>query len=631
MPGPAPRRGSARLPVLLALGAGPAFLAAALALGHDPRAHEASHELVHREGGYTGSSGCADCHPDQHASWGRTFHATMTQLAGPDTVLGAFDGRRVEYQGDFARVFEQSGRYWMEIPSPRGRRTAEVALCVGSNRYQQYFEREPRADGTFAFLRLPLLWHVGEATWMHLNTVFLRPDHPDWDGHRTIWNANCIFCHNTGPRPGVVGMPPGGRSADAFYASSAADLGIACEACHGPGAEHAERYRDPLGRYAAHLAGADDGDIVHPDELGQAESIALCGQCHGQRQPKDISLVEAWMTTGPTFRPGDALDDHVDLVRRDSPSPVPAQPYLFHDRFWSEGTPRLTAYEAQGLLDSPCVAGGEMTCNTCHSMHSGDPHGMVEPAMRTNAACTGCHAEVAARLEEHTGHPAASSGSLCLDCHMPRMVYGVTEIHRSHRIESPDPRRDAEGGRPNACTLCHVDESPVWAAREMTRIYGREVAAPRSRPSGASVELPDGVALLLAGDAVERAVMAAAIGRVPDAGAVPARARAFLYVLLAASLGDAYPTVRRLSRRSLLALEDEHALGLGELLAAWDPMETMGAERFHELVDHLASVAPERFEPPAEGQLLTADFRPDMEEIVRLLDLQTSRLISIGE
>ena len=39
---------------------------------------------------------------------------------------------------------------------------------------------------------------------------------------------------------------------------------------------------------------------------------------------------------------------------------------------------------------------------------------------------------------------------------MPDAAYGVMDIHRTHRIESPDIVRDAGAGRPNACLNCHL-------------------------------------------------------------------------------------------------------------------------------------------------------------------------------
>ena len=132
----------------------------------------------------------------------------MTQRPGPQSVVGAFDGRVVRYEEQTARPFRDGARYCIEVPTtdPGGaaHRTAEVALTVGSRRYQQYFERRQRGSST-EYVRLPILWHVERQRWLHLNTVFLGPDNPDWHASAAVWNENCIFCHNVGPAPHASG------------------------------------------------------------------------------------------------------------------------------------------------------------------------------------------------------------------------------------------------------------------------------------------------------------------------------------------------------------------------------------------------------------------------------------------
>jgi hypothetical protein len=588
---------------------------------------------IHRDGGFVGSSACAPCHPEHEASWARTYHRTMTQRPGPDTILGAFDGRTVSYAGRTARPTSENGRYFIEVPTEGGSRRAEVALVVGSRRYQQYFEREVAPEGS-VLRRLPILWHVGARRWLHLDTVFLNPDSDGWDDHRAVWNENCIFCHNTGPEPRLQGAFDGRLDARRIYDSKVAELGIACEACHGPGAAHVADLRDPIRRYGAHVSTAARADIVQPERREQERAVSVCGQCHGQRVPAGSDTVEAWITTGPLFRSGDRLLDHVRPLAPDTPVPASADPDLFRLRFWSDGTPRLTAYEYQGIVASACYRRGAMTCGSCHEMHGGpgvDVHGQIDPAMRGDEACVQCHDAIGRDVAAHTKHDAKGSGSRCLECHMPRTVYGIAEVHRSHRIRSPDPAADAEAGEPDACTLCHLDRSPVWAARELARLWGKPAREPASRPDGASTDLPDSIASVLAGDAVQRAAFASAMGR-PDAALAP-REKAFLRVHLAVTLGDAYPSVRWLAQRSLEALERELPIGLGVALDAFDFTE--GPERRRarvlELLDLVAARSRASLATPGAGCLLRPDGAPDLSAIVPLTERQLGRAISIGE
>jgi len=597
----------------------PLVILAALKWGPDPVLAEASRVLVSRESGYAGARSCRACHADHQASWARTYHSRMTQRPEGDAVLGAFDGRTVSYAGREVQLTSSEAGYAFQFPERR----AEVALVVGSRRYQQYFEKVERGVGS-VYLRLPFLWQVEEARWLHVNTVFMHPDDPNWNAHRSTWNGNCLFCHNTGVRPGLLT-----ESGPQAFDSAAADLGIACEACHGPGATHVQAMGSPLRRYGLQAV-PQAAQMLDPEDLGQAERSAICGQCHGQRLPEPLERLEGWLRQGPSFRPGDALEQHAAPIECETLSLNASQPNMFRDRFWGDGTPRLTAYEYQGMLQSACYGGGELSCITCHSMHAGDPKGMLTENERQGAACSACHTAIAADVGSHTGHDPAGPGSNCLACHMPPVVYGVLSLHRSHRIDSPDPARDFGSGRPHACTLCHLDKSPIWSAREMSRIWGKAYALPAQRPEGMALDAPDGLVSLLAGDAVQRAVFAAAMGRA--SGALDPRAKAFLRLGLALTLGDGYPSIRWTARKSLLVLETERSFGLAPRLEALDTTQSQGREAVtRALVNALASGAPADEFAPGPGLLLDTAFAPDWPAIVGLLERQSSHVISIGE
>ncbi|HEX6244631.1 MAG TPA: cytochrome c3 family protein, partial [Polyangiales bacterium] len=201
---------------------------------------------------------------------------------------------------------------------------------------------------------------------------------------------------------------------------------------------------------------------------------------------------------------------------------------------------------------SPCAQGGELTCLNCHGMHEGDPRGQLRPDRLGAAACTQCHTEFTAVQAQarHARHPAGASLPECVDCHMPKLVYGVLDTHRSHRIEVPSPARAAQQERPDACTQCHVDRTRTWARDAEARMWpssARAGATTRSDERGWSeVETQ-----LFAGDPIERALAAAALGRPVSAAAAQPRRIA---LLLAVMVCDPYPAIRHLALRSVRAL-----------------------------------------------------------------------------
>ena len=211
---------------------------------------------------------------------------------------------------------------------------------------------------------------------------------------------------------------------------------------------------------------------------------------------------------------------------------------------------------------------------------------------------------------------------------MPRMVYGILEVHRSHRIENPDPRRDGESGRPHACTLCHLDRSLSWSATEMTRLWGKEQPPPETRRDGAPVDYPDAIASLLAGDAVQRIAYARAAGR-PDSALEP-RQKATVRAALTATLGDGYPSIRWMAERSLRNLGQELPLGFEPLLDDWDHTDAAQRDIFLSLFDVLAAEGPAWLDAPP-GLLLNPDYSADIRAILDLLNLQADHIIDIGE
>ena len=500
---------------------------------------------------YVGSAACRDCHLDNFASWKRTFHRTMTTEATPETVEGDYSGATLAVAGVTARMDRSADggfRVTFSRPGPADR-VVRVDRTVGSHRYQQYLTRIGDS-----YWRLPVAWNVADRRWFPMTSAFLFADPDpapgsapadgrpvfgggDFDRHVTRWNDNCVFCHNVAPNP--ARDPGTGR-----FATRVAELGIACEACHGPGAEHVARNADPARR--ARLSSADIADptIVNPSRLSPGRAADLCGRCHGQRMADDVG---PFLSRGDPFVPGDDLALESAPLWRDTP--LRGDQTAFAGRFWADGTPRLTAYEYQGLLQSPCTMRGTMTCTDCHGMHEGDPRGQIRArfAAKPDGQCAGCHRALATDTAASAhSHHAAGQGVRCVDCHMPRIVYGVLDVHRSHRIEVPDPARNAAAGRPDACTGCHVDRTAEWAETAASAMWGPPRYPPMVRPL-------DGTAprqAILGGEALSRAVAADAIGRAPASADPDVQGRR-LGLLLEAMQGDPYPAVRELAWRAL--------------------------------------------------------------------------------
>ncbi|MBK9658092.1 MAG: hypothetical protein IPO66_22875, partial [Rhodanobacteraceae bacterium] len=128
-------------------------------------------------------------------------------------------------------------------------------------------------------------------------------------------------------------------------------------------------------RRATTTHAGSDRSIVNPQRLPGARANDICGACHAGRTLPDVAALDRWMSKGPSYRPGDDLSQHLLTLQATTPSPSAHMPDLFRNRFWHDGSIRLSAYEYQGLKSSACAVDEELTCIRCHSMHGGDPAG----------------------------------------------------------------------------------------------------------------------------------------------------------------------------------------------------------------------------------------------------------------
>lgn len=506
--------------------------------------------------GYVGSASCRSCHAANYDSWHASYHRTMTQVAAPVATQAAFDDREVVVEGRRYRLGRTGDELWVEmdairtVPAPdAGRRFRyPVALITGSHHMQIFWLTTGRAR---ELVHLPIVYLVDEARWIPRDAAFVAPTRCSGARYEQlpvqVWNTICIQCHTTHGRP------------DSLLDTRVAEFGIACEACHGPAADHVAAERNPL-RWVAGRSD-DEARIVNASRLDHERSSETCGQCHSVHHADNVDRYRRWVDQGFAYRPGDVLEETRFIASpRKADSDVlramlERDPGFLDGTFWSDGMVRVSGREYNGLVESPCFQRGEMSCLSCHAMHTDptDPAAVeawrddqLEAGMRGNAACVQCHQSIGDRLEEHTHHLTDSSGSQCTNCHMPHTTYGLLKAIRSHQIDVPRVGVTLETGRPNACNLCHLDRSLRWTADQLADWYGHDRPGPFA--DGDLEALPASAVWMLSGDAGQRAVVAWGMGW-EEARAVSGTD--WQEPLLAELLDDPYEAVRFIAARTL--------------------------------------------------------------------------------
>ena len=85
---------------------------------------------------------------------------------------------------------------------------------------------------------LPVFWHVETGQWIDSAEITPLPPEGTEAVHdfRQIWNVNCFNCHATN-------LIQNFDTKTKTYGTTWTEMGIGCEACHGPGREHATAMR----------------------------------------------------------------------------------------------------------------------------------------------------------------------------------------------------------------------------------------------------------------------------------------------------------------------------------------------------------------------------------------------------
>ena len=397
--------------------------------------------------GYVGSDACKDCHDNAYAAWRGSLHSQMTRPIAQASVSGQFSlDAPVVQHGRTYDMRHAGGRYSIAVTQPGGTpETFDIDYTLGAKRFQGYLSRQP--DGRLYVL--PLFWDVAWKRWLDWSELTPVPD----SSHdvRQIWNVNCFNCHATNIQ----------RNFDLVtrtFATTAAEFGIGCEACHGPGRAHVELTTgwrdDPESRKAG-------GDLrIFSTRFATSQQVYdTCAYCHGNKTN---------YFTG--FTPGDRLEDFAQLGLLSDPVPQ-TDP---QGDFWPDGRPSRFN-RPQALTLAGCFRASELSCTSCHVAH-GSPNefALKVPMSGSNTLCTQCHLPLTEpqMLARHSNHAPQSSGSSCVGCHMSEVNWRLLTRRRDHTFAPPVPELTARFGIPNACTTCHDDRSPEWAAGLMDAWYG---------------------------------------------------------------------------------------------------------------------------------------------------------------
>lgn len=323
---------------------------------------------------FAGSATCANCHKDIYDKHIHTAHFLSTRPADTEYIKGSFDeGKNVyTFNNSVSVVMEKriDGFYQVEYFNGAERKAKRIDIVVGSGTMGQSFLNW----GNDHLFQLPITFFTAANEWSN------SPGYPDKVVFNRVITSRCLECHTTFAQV----TSPAEKEPETFDQRRLI-LGVDCEKCHGPAAQHVQFYqqhpKDNLGKY-----------IINPAKLSRQQQLDLCALCHGGHLEK----------TKPSFsfEPGDTLANYFNI---DTTTPNPNSIDVHGNQY--------------GLLRaSKCFKmSTTLTCSSCHNTHEKERGNTVLFSQR----CMNCH-----NNENHNFctfkqlSPTVLKNN-CIDCHMP--------------------------------------------------------------------------------------------------------------------------------------------------------------------------------------------------------------------
>jgi hypothetical protein len=304
--------------------------------------------------------------------------------------------------------------------------------------------------------------------------------------------SGCSGCHGTGTQVNAQDVngewtySAGGVDDESMYTAynniydidgdgNLDQINTGCEACHGPGSDHA--------------AAPSANNIINPSDPGDLtpeQANNTCGMCHNRGKslpnnhfgfPYDDENLVSWAV-------GDLVSDFFTDGGGD----------------WPDGkTSKKHRQQFLGFYESskPTFQFHQVTCYECHDVHNEVKHHIREEIEEedslgtfiiatendNNTLCLACHAthgdfeditkrmvadydnhiaEIGPIVSAHSNHPydpEASGNSRCSKCHMPKTAKSAVnyDIH-SHSFEPIAPEKTKIFEMPSSCAVsCHRD------------------------------------------------------------------------------------------------------------------------------------------------------------------------------
>ena len=332
-----------------------------------------------RGAAYAGSAACLKCHKDVAQNYFHSAHYLTSRFAVQATIHGSFkpDSNTVVFNDSIKVVMEKhtDGLYQSEYFHGKLKQRHRFDITFGSNRGETFFYRKGNK-----IYQLPISYYLSLHQWA--NSPAYSADSPEFV---RVIGRRCFECHSSY----IKNLPAESGTTDTTnrFDGKSMILGIDCERCHGPGADHVNfQTENPAEKKPKY--------ITRMSTLSRQQRIDFCSQCHGgNTKIMTKSIFD--------FKPGDTLANFN--------SGEPFHAYRDPSRIDVHGN------QVKLLSSSKCFFNSKIECTTCHSVHDN----AVKTVQSYSQHCTGCHSEANHNFCKMAAQIGPAINSNCIDCHMP--------------------------------------------------------------------------------------------------------------------------------------------------------------------------------------------------------------------
>ena len=312
----------------------------------------------HAPEAYLGADACGACHPEQFASQSTSGHALSLAPVAVHPLVSSFvpaaslaraGGAKYSYRAD------RSGLH-AEVAVGGERLGLRLEWAFGAGEQAVTFVGHPDED---RYVEHHFSYY--SAT----DSLGTTPGHRDVPA-RDVEDALGVYYQTFGPEPAIMRCfqchSTGPLALGDGFALKPRELGIRCEACHGPGRQH-------VGAITSGDLELARAAVGNPSRLRGDKLLEFCGACHR-----------------PPASSGEVID-------------------------WSD--PWNVRHQPIYLSRSACVqpGGQALSCMSCH-----DPHQpLSREAARDDRRCLDCHTD----RTPPSATCRQASGRACSSCHMP--------------------------------------------------------------------------------------------------------------------------------------------------------------------------------------------------------------------